>query len=211
MIKYDNVFIDLDGPILEGKKRHYTCYRDIVIEMKGVVIPFEKYWDLKRQGKNHYILQEMSNLGNKTDLFMNHWRAQIEEKKYLQLDELKPCIKEALGKIRLFTSKVFLITMRQNEKNLIWQMERFELHSFFDEVLVCDGIEQSAKVERIKEFCKGRTLFIGDTEIDIFTADALNMDFVGINNGLRNSTIFTGRHSVNELIEYVRENHENGE
>ncbi|MDO5572629.1 MAG: HAD hydrolase-like protein [bacterium] len=211
MIKYDNVFIDLDGPILEGKERHYACYKDIVTEMNGVVIPLEKYWNLKRQRKNHYILQELSQLGNSTDLFMNCWLTRIEEKKYLQLDELKPHIKEALEKIRLFADRVVLVTMRQNKENLFWQLESLGLLPFFDEILVCEGTDKYSKAETIKKYCREINLFVGDTEVDVFTADTLNIDFVGINNGLRNSTIFVGRHSVNELIEYVRENNANGE
>lgn len=209
MISYDHIFIDLDGPILDGKKRHYECYKDIVSELNGTVIPQEEYWNLKRQKQNHYILYELSQLKDKTDIFMSRWVTLIEDKEYLQYDELKPNIKVALTEIGSFGNKVILVTMRKNKDNLFWQLEKLGLCHFFDKILICDGIDINSKAEQIADSFGGGNLFIGDTEIDIYTADVLDMDFVGINNGLRSKSIFLDRYSVNELFEYVKENKQN--
>ena len=48
---FDIIFCDLDGTLLEDKKRHYECYKDIIIQYGGNPISKDEYWN----GKRHKI------------------------------------------------------------------------------------------------------------------------------------------------------------
>ncbi len=44
------VILDLDGPVLDGKLRHYDCYRRILGNYHFTPLGIDEYWELKRIG-----------------------------------------------------------------------------------------------------------------------------------------------------------------
>lgn len=184
-MKFDYIFLDLDGPILEGKKRHYQCYRDIVERYGGNVLDINLYWDMKRSKVTREILLNKSNFQGTYEIFFEEWMKNIEDEKYLILDVLKPQIIEVLNSWKEFTSNIVLVTMRQNRNSLIQQLKNLAVYDFLDEIIDCPPEIQNTKYEALKNKEFTSAIFIGDTEEDTKTAKMLNIKSIGITNGLR--------------------------
>ena len=97
MKKLDYIFLDLDGPILEGKNRHYQCYKDILKRHGGTVLDIDVYWDMKTSKIKRDILLLKSNFEKTYEVFFQEWMQNIEDEKYLSLDVLKPDVIKILN------------------------------------------------------------------------------------------------------------------
>ena len=200
MQKYDYIFTDLDGPILDGKYKHYNCYRDIINKYNGIPLDIDEYWDFKRNMvKRDIVLSKSDFKGTYTD-YMNAWMKNIEKKKYLQYDLLKPNIIEALTEIKRHTYNLYLVTMRNNANNLFWQLNNYNLISLFDKIIICpsNGVSHP-KYNALKDLAFIHAIFIGDTEEDTLTAKKLGIPCIGITNGLRTKSHLSADYYVDEI------------
>ncbi|PKL40246.1 MAG: hypothetical protein CVV41_20095 [Candidatus Riflebacteria bacterium HGW-Riflebacteria-1] len=179
------IFLDLDGPVLEGKHRHYSCYSAIINRYGGQPLDIDAYWDMKRSKIKRDVLLEKSGFQALYSCFLDDWMKLIESPQYLKFDKLKPKAKETLVKWKQSNFKIVLVTMRQNRENLINQLKQLGVFSLLDEIIDCPPLRQNTKFEALKyyNFCKA--IFIGDTEEDANTAKMLGIPFIGITNGLR--------------------------
>lgn len=177
------IFIDLDGTILDGKEKHYQCYKDI-IEQNGKPLDKEKYWHLKREKVSLDVILNMSMYKSNKENFLDEWLDKIEKFKYMRHDKVKPDVEKVLKNFKEEGFKIILVTMRRNKNNLINQLNKLEITEYFDAVYCC-GVEMNSKFEMIKNIKFDYALFIGDTEDDIDTAKRLNIKSVAILNGLR--------------------------
>src|SRR5690349_19782781 len=82
--------LDLDGPLLDGKRRHYACYRDILAEHGYVALPCDAYWQMKRSRIDRRAQLAASGAGAIYDLFLRAWLERIELPVYLALDRVQP-------------------------------------------------------------------------------------------------------------------------
>lgn len=211
MKKYKYIFLDLDGPVLDGKQKHYNCYKNIVEEMGGIAIDIETYWEEKRNGNNKKIVMEYSGLSDcvKYEMFISEWKKRIETISYLKFDTLKPQVKEVLYKVRKICDRLILVTMRNNMQNLIWQLKSLEIYESFDDIIACNSGDKDIKYKAImnkylNEDIK-ESLVIGDTEVDLYTADRLGANFIGIINGIRNEKVFQKSKSYYEMKDFLNE------
>lgn len=198
-MKFDYIFLDLDGPLLEGKKRHYQCYRDIVEKYGGNVLDIDIYWEMKRSMITRDILLNKSNFQGTYEIFFEEWMKNIEDEKYLVLDRLKPHVIEALNAWKKFTNKIVLVTMRQNRNFLIPQLKSLEVYDLLDEIIDCPPQIQNTKYEALKNKEFTSAIFIGDTEEDTKTAKMLNIKSIGITNGLRKKEFLDADYYYTEI------------
>lgn len=182
---FDYIFLDLDGPVLEGKYRHYQCYKDIVDLYGGDVLNIDTYWDMKRSKVSRDIILSRSNFKGSYQNFLTAWMSNIEREKYLKLDFVKPEAIEAIKKWETVSDKTVLVTMRQNRVFLINQLKSLGVYSLLNEVIQCPPIKRNAKYEALKDKKFTSAIFIGDTEEDTNTAKMLRIKSIGITNGLR--------------------------
>ena len=72
-----NLFIDLDGTLIDSKLRLYHLFQYLVIDSE---LSFEEYWELKRNKIDHKeILSSKFNYTNKQYIiFLNKWMSEIE-------------------------------------------------------------------------------------------------------------------------------------
>lgn len=200
-MKYDYIFLDFDGPVLDGKNRHYRCYRDILQKYGGNPIGLEQYWEMKRNRVNRRKLLKLSNFAGSYEDYMDEWMKRIEEKEYLQFDQLWPDAVTAIEKLRKQAKHLYLVTMRQNQENLIWQLEQLQIAKLFEKVICGTLDSRQTKYELIKDILFQKALFIGDTEVDIETAKLCGSDFKGVLNGIRNEQVFQGKQVYMDLYQ----------
>jgi phosphoglycolate phosphatase-like HAD superfamily hydrolase len=181
--------LDLDGPLLDGKQRHYRCYSDILEESGFKPIPVQQYWDMKRNRVNRRDLLAFSGAVSFYDEFLESWINRIETRKYLQLDRLQNHVIDVLSQWKLEKRRLVLATMRNSPLNLTWQLEQLELEHYFDDVVVVNsgrGGENKASEVRPKLRCNlENVIWIGDTEIDIAAARKLRIKVCALTCGLR--------------------------
>lgn len=199
MDKLSYIFLDLDGPILEGKNRHYQCYKDILERHGGDILELDVYWDMKTSKIKRDILLKNSNFKKTYEVFFEEWMANIEDEKYLKLDILKPDVAKTLREWREFASKIILVTMRQNREFLLNQLRELEILNLLDEVIDCPPERKNTKYEALKNINFKKAIFIGDTEEDTNTAKMLNIQSIGITNGLRKKEFLDADYYYEEI------------
>lgn len=202
MIKLDYIFIDLDGTLLEGKLKHYNCYKDIILKDGGSPLDIDVYWDMKRSKITRDVLLEKSNYKSTYNNFFVQWLKNIESEEYLYYDELKPNAIDVLNRWRKYTNKITLITMRNNQSNLYRQLDNLQIRNFFDEILICKCQENSEKYNLVSDMLFERAVVVGDTEHDISLAENLKIKCIAVTNGLRKKE-FLNSDFVEEEIKYI--------
>lgn len=198
-MKFDYIFLDLDGPILEGKNRHYQCYKDIIDKHGGNILDIDTYWDMKTSKITRDVLLNKSDFQGSYSEFFEEWMKNIEDEKYLTLDILKPQVFETLDRWTKLTSNMVLVTMRQNRAFLIQQLKNLKVHDFFDEIIDCPPQRENTKYEALKNKNFKKAIFIGDTEEDTNTAKMLGIKSVGITNGLRKRNFLDADYYYEEI------------
>lgn len=182
------VILDLDGPILDGKLRHYNSYSAILREHGFDPMPMDQYWEMKRDHCDLYEQLKVSNADGLQDQFMKLWLERIESRKYLRMDRLQPGATEKLRRWRGQGIRLVLATMRNNSKNLRWQLRSFRISDLFDQVVVVGGHDGSKKAEAVRqqvEPSSSNTIWIGDTEADIDAARQIGVRVIAVASGLR--------------------------
>jgi phosphoglycolate phosphatase-like HAD superfamily hydrolase len=196
---FDYIFLDLDGPILEGKYRHHECYKEIIETHGGELLNLDTYWNLKRSKIKRDVILLKSNFHGTYDIFFESWMKNIENEKYLKLDILKPNVIETLKEWKNITNKIVLVTMRQNRGFLLQQLKELGINNLLDEIIDCPPQRINTKYEALKNKSFTNAIFIGDTEEDTKTAKMLNIKSIGITNGLRSKEFLDADYYYEEL------------
>ncbi|MBU2699046.1 phosphoglycolate phosphatase-like HAD superfamily hydrolase [Sporomusaceae bacterium BoRhaA] len=198
---FNYIFTDLDGPILDGKYKHYNCYKDIITNGGGNAIDIDEYWEMKRNRVKRDVLLKISLYGKTYDDYLNEWLAKIEEIKYLDMDLLKPNVIHTLKKWEKITDNLYLVTARRKKENLYYQLNNNNLFELFDKIVCCDFGVVNSKYMSLKNISidKYRGVFIGDTEEDMNTAELLQIKSIAITNGLREKKYLKANYYYDEI------------
>lgn len=191
MSEIKRLFLDLDGPLLDGKERHYHCYRTILEGFGYEPIEIETYWAAKRGVLNRRELLKMSGAESIYDEFYAAWMSMIESPEALSFDRIQSGAIDCLLKWKQQGIVLTLVTLRNNKQALEQQLELVGLRPFLDTVLVCDHAKGGeGKAEAVSdlfesELLTNNSIWIGDTEADWRAATILGMNVVLVTNGLR--------------------------
>lgn len=191
---YEYILCDLDGPILDGRMRHYQCYLDIVAQFGGNPISIEEYWDMKRRKLSRQVLLERTQFEGSYRDYLDTWISLIELPQYLALDSLKEKAKESLEAIKKHADHLYLITMRMQSAYLYDELQRYHIQNCFDNIIIIPSTSGMKKFEPIKDLKITTGFVIGDTEADTELAEYFHIPLYGILNGLR-----TREHLVADL------------
>lgn len=184
------VLCDLDGPILDGRNRHYAVYRGILEEYGFEPLPIETYWERKRNLVNRRDMLASSNAVEIYDTFLRLWMERIEQPEYLAFDRVQPGARETLATWRSAGNRICLVTLRHNAPGLHEQLERIDMIGVFDLVLPCEhargGVGKADAVrDALPDVTPDDAVWIGDTEADIEAARAFGCRVWALTCGLR--------------------------
>lgn len=191
----DTIFLDLDGPLLDGTQRHYSCYRAIMEDAGFEPIDIERYWQLKRDMINRRELLALSSADSLYDEFLRRWLSVIESPESLELDIVQPGALECLRAWKEQGKKLILVTLRKDAAALQIQLQNKGLSTYLDKVLVCAHESGGAgKAQAVLDFLGERpdalrSVWVGDTEVDAQAARSLGLDVYLVKNGLRSPAI----------------------
>lgn len=202
MSHFKRIILDLDGPLLDGKEKHYHCYRSILGKYGFKAIGINEYWERKRALVNRRELLHMSGAGGIYDDYLVAWEAMIESSEALALDKVQQGAVDCLYSWKERGAELALVTMRKNKKTLEEQLNSTGLRRHMDAILVSDyaeGGEGKADVVRnmftAAQF-EENVLWIGDTEADWKAAKTLGCGVVLVSNGLRNESYLKSLHGA---------------
>lgn len=187
-----SIYIDLDGPILDVSQRYYVVHSLIMKKLKiKDNSSKDKYWRLKRARHNLIIYNKSLSQELKRE-YRALWLRFIEQKKYLSYDKIRLYAKKTLNKLSK-NNALNLITVRQNKRNLLWELKRFDLLKYFAKILISSSIKAiNAKAKLImsnKRFSQKDSMIIGDTEVDIISGKKCKIKTVAVLCGIRNQKL----------------------
>jgi phosphoglycolate phosphatase len=170
------IVLDLDGPLLNGVHRHYTCYREILSENGFTPLIEDEYWRLKRARCSRRDILALSNATTMYDRFLSEWFGRIEDDRLLALDRLQDGVTSILSTWQQQRICLVLATLRHSTKGVERQLVNMGLAPFFDQVIVVDHlVGGGGKAEAVRRLIGSRhvRVWIGDTEVDVEAARAL--------------------------------------
>ena len=182
--------LDLDGPLLDGRLRHYACYRAILDKYGYTPLDIDTYWQMKRERLDRRQQLAATNAEAIYEEFLRDWVELIEQPEFLSWDRIQPGVGEKLQQWRSQGVALVLATMRHSPEHLMQQLADLGIDKYLDEVVVCrhsaggQGKTQQVK-ERLPKLVPARCLWIGDTEVDIEAARALGCPVWAVTCGLR--------------------------
>ncbi len=130
--------LDLDGPILDGRLRHYACYRRILRAHGYAPIGLQDYWRMKRGRAGRREQLAASGAETLYEEFSRAWLEQIERPELLALDRLQDGVTTKLREWRDRGTRMILATMRRYPERLEEQLVSLGIRAFFDHVVVCE-------------------------------------------------------------------------
>ena len=181
------LYFDLDGTLVDVRKRHYAAYADTMRELGLTPLPEQTYWDARRDGASNADL--MGNVDAEChSRFAEKWLARVESPSYVRLDTLIPGARATLAALRE-SYELVLVTMRQDRESLLEQLDELSLRKFFSAVYSRDGSDQpQSKSKLIRLFddnVPGDAAVIGDSEADVEAARELGIESVCVTSGVR--------------------------
>jgi phosphoglycolate phosphatase-like HAD superfamily hydrolase len=202
-----NIFIDLDGTILDVSQRYYYSHSCAAKSVGCTPLPQTTYARLRKYGRNETEIGRL--LTNRIEKYLSVWNKTIESKKALSKDRLQEKITTCLQKLEI-NDALYLVTLRKNKSYLYDQICKFGLQNFFSDVL--SGYTHDDPVLYKAELIKTKSdggLLVGDTEVDIAVARLLKFDSIIVTYGLRGKAFLRKKGakvsatSVNELTKLL--------
>ena len=184
------LYFDLDGTLLNTELRYYYLYLDSLKGLNGVPLSQEKYWAMKRRQVAETELLGHSCVEGDRDGYFSHRKRMIENRDYLVFDSVH-CHVHTLLESLAGDWHLSVVTHRGDRENLLWQLERLQLVSYFQEI-ISGGAEDQEKALMIKESdfpAAPGDWIIGDTEVDIRAAQALGIGAIGVTWGIREEAV----------------------
>lgn len=181
------LYFDLDGTLVDVRRRHYAAYVDTAHELGLTPLPERAYWDRIRQGASNADLMRGADPERQTQ-FARQWQERVESPSYVRLDTLIPGARATLASLRE-SYELVLVTLRQDRESLLEQLDELSLTKFFSAIYSADepaGTGSKAKLIRLLQNDDGKSgVVIGDSEADIEAARELGLRSLCVTTGLR--------------------------
>lgn len=194
MSNIQQIFLDLDGPLIDGKERHYFCYKSILEKFGFIPLGIDEYWEKKRSLVNRNDLLRLSGAENIYDDFLAEWLLIIESPDALAFDKVQDGAKDKLFNWKKQGLNLVLVTMRNNKQALEVQLIALGLNTLLNTVLFSNresgGVGKANAVRHHFEneglaVQEEKSFWVGDTEADWEAAQSLGCSIVMVANGLR--------------------------
>lgn len=187
------LIFDLDGTLINSKKRHSLLMRRI-LESNGIIVPtdFEdSYMDFKDSGNNNkkYLTTILNLPLDLASKICTEWVNEIESDEMIKYDTLYEDTIEVLEKLNKNNTIIYL-SSRSKEDTLIKSLKDLKIYDYANEIYVTDPKDgsngKSEIIKKLKEKEKDNIIIIGDTEVDYDAARNANIKSYILNRGFRN-------------------------
>ncbi len=188
-----NLFIDLDGTLIDVSEKYYHLYKKCLNPGDIALLKYQ-YWEMKRAKLSDEDIYEATKANIDIKAYYKIKQELLESNELLSLDVLQQYIQPILASLA-DSYNMFLVTLRKNRENTLYQLGKLDIAHFFKKVLspsadilLYQGYEQ--KIKLINEYIESEEDFIiGDSEADILCGKFLNIRTVGLLSGIRNFSV----------------------
>lgn len=188
------IYFDLDGPILNPKKRYWLSHFRAVTALGGT--PYgdaNSYWKQKQNftPKPEILAQCKLQAGKESD-YLELYAKNVENPELLKIDRLQPHARRVLSELSS-SHELVAVSARACVENTNAQLEFLHLTDLFTAVLIAGvkpGTTQHVSKTKLIKVEASRTgiigkIIIGDTDAEVETARMLGIISVVVTNGLR--------------------------
>ena len=195
------IFLDLDGTLINVRRRHYQAYVDTLLEVGRHPRPEPEYWARRLNGASNVALMAAGD-GAARQLLLSRWLRLVESPAYLRLDTPFPGARRTISTLA-HSHDLVLVTLRKQRGPLIDQLRELAMTKFFTAIYTWDSAREAhSKPDIIRLFAPAypRTAaVVGDSEADVEAARALGLRSICVENGLRHRR-FLQRLGPDEII-----------
>lgn len=185
------LFLDVDGPLLDTRRRHYASYTAGLAKLGLRPLKQQAYWQAKRR-----CLPEVRPSPEQSATIIRSYhrliRQLIEKPAMLHLDRLQPGTIRALQALHQ-RYRIVLVSLRQHPDRLRAQLAALGVLDHVDCLhgVNAPGSPISAKASAIRqcEHFRPNALVVGDTELDIAVARQLGLPSIVVTNGIRGRSV----------------------
>ena len=163
----------------------------------------EDFWNFKRQGVKTEDILPSSLSKNEQCMFKKEWAQKIEERSYLEFDQLYSGVIEVLNWLNS-KHDLFLVTLRNNRKNLDWEISHFNLKELFEDIISGKGPKYRLIQDYLSNSIFDDCWIIGDTEEEINSGKNLMIPIISVSYGIRSST-FLKKYDPDFCIDHLNE------
>jgi phosphoglycolate phosphatase-like HAD superfamily hydrolase len=197
------LIFDLDGTLLDVRRRHYAVYSHVLRELGQPPLPEAEYWRRRRDGEG--TLAVVGDLpGDIVSRFQAAWLDRIESRHYLALDRPYADVRGVLMEL-CRDHRLVLVTLRRDAAALSWQLWESRLTPFFKEVVSPSYYIPTRKSELLPYWYPiGEAWVIGDSEADLELASDLGAKCICLSEGVR-SADFLRERGATVIASSVRE------
>lgn len=176
-----SIVFDFDGTLIDISIRDYKVYSDILKGLKREPIPFNIYWEKRKNKEDIKNILALSNIIDKEEVsfFLSERHLKIDSEQYLLLDSLFCNVKDILMELKE-KYELYLVTSRHRQDETLKQLRDLEIYHFFEKVYVVN-------TDKYNIFCDIPNLeyVVGDTENDIIPAKKIGVYSVAVTTGIR--------------------------
>ena len=179
-----NIFFDLDGTLIDSRTRLYRLFQYLVPTSN---LSFDEYWLLKRNKINHFeiLTKKFGYTEQAFKVFEQKWLNEIEQPQWLHFDEPFNGVTALLANLSS-THKLYLVTARQFESEVLKQIANFGWEHFFSKIFVTAQIKEKHELISDNIVVSPHDWFVGDTGMDVQTGKKLGIKTVAVLSGFLN-------------------------
>jgi phosphoglycolate phosphatase-like HAD superfamily hydrolase len=182
--------VDLDGPILDTRRRHHACYARILGEIGCVPLDLQTYWRLKRRRTGvEQVLARSRCLAVSSSGFERRWLRLIEQPSFLALDVVQPGAFETLRSWNEQGFHLVLASMRRNRKSAREQVRNLGIAKLFQSIRFSSPDSgprgKAASVTSVIPRGSSGKVWVGDTEADVAAAKIAGFRSIAVSCGIR--------------------------
>jgi len=186
-----NIFFDLDGTLIDSRKRLYLLFQHLVPKSN---LSFDEYWKIKRNKVSHkeILTGSFNYTVEQYKTFEIQWMKEIELDKWLDFDNPFQGMTQYLTGLGR-KHKIYVVTARQSEDVAIKQLIGYGWNGIFERIFVtCQKHEKFDLINNAVNVSK-EDWFVGDTGKDIQTGKLL---------GINTAAVLSGFLSKEQLLGY---------
>ena len=178
----NDVFLDLDGTLVNSQGRLYRLFRELCPECG---MSYAEYWTLKRRrmSQKEMLKRFFGYSDDSVIRFHKDWMAHVEDDDAVLTDSPVEGISDRLAAMAQRHS-LYLVTARQKPELVGRQIDRFGWRSYFRDLVVTrQECGKCAAIRAVVGHVAGG-IMIGDTGDDVKTARELGFRSVAVGWGI---------------------------